>query len=270
MTRMMMNHVPLIPLLMSERSNDTTSFWEHIDVLRHYLLRCIIVVGVVFVIVFCCKDILFKVILYPQQSSSTILTLFYKLSGSSETPLIPLINTGLAQQFLVHIQTALATTLVIVLPYLLYELMLFVAPALYSTEKKVTYPALIAGIVLFYVGVALNYFFFFPIIFHFLGTYQVAESVPNYITLQSYIDTLLSLSAIMGLICELPILCLALAKLGVLNAPFMRSTRKYAIVIILIVAAIITPTGDAFTLLLVALPIYLLYEGSILLVSRVH
>ena len=121
---------------------------------------------------------------------------------------------------------------------------------------------------MFLLGVALNYFLIFPLTFRFLGTYQVSADIPNQIALTSYIDILLMLCLLMGVVFELPVLSWLLAKIGVLKASFMSRYRRHAVVVVLIVAAIITPTGDALTLSLVALPIYALYELSILVVRR--
>jgi sec-independent protein translocase protein TatC len=121
---------------------------------------------------------------------------------------------------------------------------------------------------MFLLGVALNYFLIFPLTFRFLGTYQVSSAVPNQIALTSYIDILLTLCFLMGVVFEMPVLSWLLAKMGVLKASFMTRYRRHAVVVVLIVAAIITPTGDAVTLTLVALPIYALYEVSILVVRR--
>ena len=119
------------------------------------------------------------------------------------------------------------------------------------------------GYLLFMIGVLLNYFLIFPLTFRFLGTYQVSETVVNTITLTSYVDTLMMLSLMMGIVFEIPILSWLFAKLGFLTSSFMKHYRRHAIVIILVIAAIITPTSDVFTLSLVALPMYLLYEISI-------
>ena len=121
---------------------------------------------------------------------------------------------------------------------------------------------------MFLMGVALNYFLIFPLTFRFLGTYQVSDAVPNQIALTSYIDMLLMLCFLMGVVFELPVLSWLLAKIGVLKASFMRRYRRQAVVVVLIVAAVITPTGDALTLSLVSLPIYALYEVSIAVVRR--
>jgi sec-independent protein translocase protein TatC len=153
-------------------------------------------------------------------------------------------------------------------PYLLYLLFHFVAPGLYAHEKHYALRAVGGGYVMFLMGVALNYFLIFPLTFRFLGTYQVSAEVPNQIALTSYISMLLMLCFLMGMIFELPILCWLLAKIGVLKADFMKKYRKHAVVVILIIAAVITPTGDAMTLSLVALPIYALYEISILVVKK--
>ena len=121
---------------------------------------------------------------------------------------------------------------------------------------------------MFLMGVAVSYFFIFPLTFRFLGTYQVSGEVENMIVLQSYISTLVLMCLTMGIVFEIPILSWLFAKLGFLTADFMRRYRKHAIVIILIVAAVITPTSDVFTLSLVTLPMWVLYEASILVVNR--
>lgn len=124
------------------------------------------------------------------------------------------------------------------------------------------------GYAMFVLGVAVSYFLIFPLTFRFLGTYQVSGEVENLISLQSYISTLMTMSLAMGLVFEIPILSWLFAKLGFFSADFMRRYRKHAIVAILVVAAIITPTSDVFTLSLVALPMWLLYEVSIFIVNK--
>ena len=165
-----------------------------------------------------------------------------------------------------HVEVALIIGAFCVVPYLIYELIRFIGPALYPNEKRATYPAVAAGYVMFVMGVMLSYFVIFPLTYRFLSTYQVSGDVTNLIALESYVQTLLLMSTIMGIIFELPILCGILARLGLLKAAPMRRCRKHAIVGILVLAAVITPTGDAFTLSIVSLPIYLLYEVSILIV----
>jgi sec-independent protein translocase protein TatC len=154
------------------------------------------------------------------------------------------------------------------MPYVLYELYGFISPALRENEKKHTTAIVTWSYLLFMMGVVLNYFIIFPLAFRFLGTYQVSADVPNIITLASYIDMLTTLTLLMGIMFELPILSWFLAKLGMINANFMKQYRRHAFVAILVVGAVITPTTDIFTLLLVAAPIYLLYELSINIVRR--
>jgi sec-independent protein translocase protein TatC len=121
---------------------------------------------------------------------------------------------------------------------------------------------------MFILGTLIDYFLIFPLTVRFLGTYQVSPDVANMLTLQSYIDTLISMSFIMGVVFELPVVCAILGRLGIINRGLMKRFRRHAIVAILIASAIITPTTDAFTLFIVALPIWMLYEVSILLVRK--
>ena len=150
----------------------------------------------------------------------------------------------------------------------MYQLFRFVSPALYANERKYVVRVVGYGYIMFMVGVLISYFLIFPLTFRFLGTYQVSDQVENMISLQSYISTLLMMSLAMGIVFEIPILSWLFAKLGFISADFMRRYRRHAVVIILVVAAIITPTSDVFTLLLVSLPMWLLYEVSILIVKR--
>ncbi len=179
-----------------------------------------------------------------------------------------LINVELTQQFLTHMRVALWAGLLVVSPYILYQLFAFVAPGLYHAERRLALSAVGSGYLLFLAGVALNYFVIFPFTVRFLGGYQVSADVANTITLSSYISVLGVMSLVMGIVFELPVLCWLLAKIGVLKASFMRKYRRHAIVVIVIIGAIITPTGDPFTLSLVAIPIYLLWELSILIVKK--
>lgn len=142
------------------------------------------------------------------------------------------------------------------------------SPALYACERKYAVRIVGGGYAMFLMGVAVSYFLIFPLTFRFLGTYQVSGEVENMIVLQSYISTLVLMCLTMGIVFEIPILSWLFAKLGFLTADFMRRYRKHAIVIILIVAAVITPTSDVFTLSLVTLPMWVLYEASILVVNR--
>ncbi len=251
-------------------SEKDLTFWEHLDVLRGGLIRCLVVVVVVAVAAFCLKDQLFDLILWPQKADFPTYKLLRRIAPDGTFSDIALINTGLAQQFIVHMRVALAVAALLVTPYIVYEVVRFVSPALYPNERRASLPAVIAGLVMFLLGVALTYWLLFPFTFRFLGTYQVQEGVTNLISLDSYISTLLIMCLMMGVLFELPVLCWLLAKIGLLTSEPMKKYRKHAFVVILIVAAVITPTGDVFTLSMVALPIYLLYEVGIFAVKSVE
>ena len=180
-----------------------------------------------------------------------------------ESTIPQFINTELAAQFTTHLEVAALAGLVVAFPYILWQAYGFVSPALYDSEKRAAGWIVGAGTILFAVGVALNYLIIFPFAFRFLSTYQVQDQVVNQIALTSYTSTLLILSLIMGLLFEMPLVAKALAKAGLLDAAFLRRYRRHALVALMILAAVITPTGDAITLLLVTLPLYLLYELSI-------
>ena len=160
--------------------------------------------------------------------------------------------------------------LVIAFPFLLWQLYGFVAPALYPDEKRTAGRIIGSGTLLFFIGVALNYLIIFPFAFRFLSTYQVQSQVINQIALGSYISTLLILSLVMGVLFEMPLVAWALAKAKLLHAGTLRKYRRHALVILMILAAVITPTGDAVTLLLVTFPLYVLYEMSIFIIRRTH
>ena len=168
---------------------------------------------------------------------------------------------------MIHMKTALYAGLLLASPYVLYELFRFVSPALYANERRYATRIVGASYVMFVLGTLLNYFLIFPLTVRFLGTYQVSPDVQNMLTLQSYMDTLIGMSFVMGVVFELPVVCWLMAMMHILKASFMRKTRRHAVVIIIIVAAIITPTTDALTLCIVALPIWLLYEASIGIVA---
>ena len=252
---------------------DKQSFWEHLDVLRMAIVRSLLVAVVFGVAAFCFKEELFAVILAPKEADFITYRLLYSLSGlvtEADAPdfLVKLINTGLAGQFVIHMKAALCAGVLCASPYILYQLFRFVSPALYADERKYVVRVVGGGYAMFVVGVSVSYFLIFPLTFRFLGTYQVSGDVANLITLDSYISTLVLMCLSMGIVFEIPILSWLFAKLGLLSAGFMRKYRKHAIVVILVVAAIITPTSDVFTLSLVALPMWLLYEISIWIVKN--
>ena len=261
---------------MKEENNEVQmTFWEHVEVLRKVVLRCLAVWAVCAVAGFCFKDVLFSVMFAPSKSDFALYRglcwLADRLGIASLCPVdfeVLFINTELASQFIVHIKVALVVGVIVAFPYLIIQLYGFIAPALYQQEKRYSVMLILCGVVLFAIGVLLNYFFIFPLAFRFLSTYQVQEIVVNQIALKSYISTLLMLSLMMGILFEIPIVAYFLAKLGLIDRQLLTDYRKHAFIVLCILAAIITPTADIFTLLLVTLPLYLLYEISIHIVAH--
>ena len=243
-------------------SKEVMTFWDHLDELRSVIIRVLVVMVIAAVVAFCLKDELFAIVLAPR--SSDFIT--YRLMGV-EPFNVSLMNTGLTEQFLIHMKTAMYAGVLVASPYIIYMLFRFVSPALYDNERRYATLLCGSGYLMFILGTAINYFLIFPLTVKFLGTYQVSPDVVNMLTLQSYMDTLLMMSLVMGIVFELPVVSWILGRMGLVNAQMMQSMRRHAIVAILVVAAIITPTTDAFTLLVVALPIWLLYELSIVIVK---
>ncbi len=255
---------------MDESTEKEFTFWDHLDELRKVLFRIAVVVAVTMIVAFLNKELLFNLLLAPGKSDFIIYRFFCHLSEqASISGLCPeafdvgLINTELSAQFLIHLSTAFYIGILLAFPYIIYQIYRFVSPALYENERKYSVKMIVFSCLLFFFGVLLNYFLIFPLSFRFLATYQVSEEVINMINLFSYIDTLMMLSIMMGIMSELPVLSWLFAKLGFLSVSFMKKHRKHAIVFIMIIAAFITPTTDIFTLMLVFVPIYLLYEVSI-------
>ncbi len=244
-------------------SSGQLTFWDHLDVLRGTLIKIILAMTVCGLVAFVCKDQLFAVILAPSKSDFIV----YRWMGAPPFHL-RLMNVGLTEQFMVHMKAALYVGFLAASPYILYLLYSFLAPALYQREKHYAVRIIGGGYVMFMVGVAVNYFIIFPLTLRFLGTYQVSEAVESMLSLQSYVDTLVMMTLMFGVLFEIPVISWLLALFGLLRAEWMQRYWRQALVIIVVVAAIITPTGDVFTLTIVSLPIWLLYELSIFIVKR--
>lgn len=230
-------------------NNPEGSFWEHLDELRTVIVRILVVTLLFAVVAFCFKDELFAVVLAPKSD-------------------IKLINTELTQQFIIHMKVAFFAGFLVASPYILYQLFRFISPALYADERRYVVRVCGGGYLMFLVGVLFSYLVVFPFIIDFLGNYQVDESVENTITLDSYVSTLFAMTLTLGLVFEMPVLSWLFAKLGFLKAEYMTRYRRHAIVAIVAIAAVITPTTDVFTLMVVSVPMYLLYELSVFIVRR--
>jgi sec-independent protein translocase protein TatC len=249
------------------------SFGDHLEVLRRMLFRIIAVAGVIAVVVFCFKETTFSMLLAPSEWDFVTYRAIEQVLQAMgfdfhfEPYHVQLIATELQSQFMTHISTAVYLGLLAASPYIMYELFRFISPALYENERRYSVRVTLTIYVLFVLGVLLTYFVLFPISFRFLGTYSVAESVTSTITIDSYISSMLSLTLVMGAVFQLPVICFILGKLGLINSSLLARYRRHAFVLLMVIAAIITPP-DIMTLVLVSLPLYMLYEVSIWVVKR--
>lgn len=249
------------------------TFGEHLDVLRKMLFRIILVVILLAAIIFYFKDETFAILLAPRDSDFYTFSLIERLLTACgiethfERYNIQLISTELSAQFMTHITVSCLLGALFASPYILFELLRFVSPALYENERRYSLPVALVIFSLFTLGVLMSYFILFPVSFRFLATYQVSEDIINTITLDSYISTFITLTFMIGIVFQLPLVAYTLGRMGILNAKMLKQYRAYALVIIMIIAAVITPP-DIFTLVLVTLPIYGLYELSIVVVNK--
>ncbi len=260
---------------MAAHKDEPMTFWDHLDALRDVILRILAVALVGFIAAFALKEPLFRLILAPSTPDFILYRWITAAAGSMGIDAsalqdfqVDLFSTTLTAQFMIHMKMAFYISMVAILPYSLYLIFGFVAPALHENEKRSSTKVVVWSYILFMTGIVLNYLIIFPLAFRFLGTYQVSDAIPNIITLESYTDLLITLTLLMGILFELPILAWFLGRLGVIDSAFMKKYRRHAIVVIMIIAAVITPTTDVFTLTIVTLPIYLLYEVSIMIVRK--
>lgn len=242
---------------------------EHLAVLRKMVIRVLVVVLCFTIVAFIWKEWVFGVIFAPAKSDFVLYKWINVLLGQLGLSSlcindfsIQMINTELASQFMTHISMSFYFGLLAASPYVIYKLFEFVRPALYNKEKKYSIPIVFAIYILFSLGLLMNYFIIFPISFRFLGTYQVDTMVVNTISLSSYVSSFTLLSLMMGLVFEVPVLAFILGKLGLIDSTLLSKYRHFAFVGIMVIAALITPP-DIFSLILMTIPLYGLYEASI-------
>ena len=258
------------------------SFWGHLDALRGHLFRSVVVVISIAIVLFCYPEFLFdKIIFGPLQDNFLTYRAFCHLGHWLQSHSIlsdgndlcfghytfHLQSLGLADQFTSQMWIAFIGGVIVGAPYVLWEVWRFIKPALKDREKKSSTGFIISSSFLFIGGVLFSYFIIVPLMVNFLGNYKVSAMVENNFTMDSYISTVTTLTLATGLIFELPVLVYFLTRFGIMSPQFMRKYRKHAIVVILITAGVITPSPDITSQLLVAFPLYLLYEASIF-VSR--
>lgn len=254
-----------------ETQESAMSFWDHLEVLRWALFRSACVLMVILIGTFIAMPYIFDRFVLAPTSNEFFVYRWLNAIGGGVVKLSPdfdvqIININVASQFMTHISTSISMAAVIAFPYFIWEIWKFIEPALFEEEIKHLRPAFMGGTFMFYLGCAIGYLFVFPFTFRFLVEYNLSPNITNQINLQSYIDNFTLLILVMGIVFEMPLLAWLLSLLGILKKSFLREYKRHAIVVLLITAAIITPSGDPFSLMLVFIPLYVLYELSILVV----
>lgn len=248
--------------------SEEKTFWEHLEELRGVVLRSLAVFFVLFFVAIFLKTWVFDIVLGPCREDFALYRWFNLALGRlGLEPLAPfnlsLVNIELASPFFTHMKVSALVALIVAVPIIVWLLWGFVRPALTDREIRAVRGAFGFAAVLFYAGLAVGYFFIFPLTIRFLGTYEVSELVPNQISLKSYISMFMGLIFVMGVVFELPTLIKILNSIGLVKKSFLKKYRRHAFMALMILSAIITPSGDIFTLMVVTCPLYLLYELSI-------
>ncbi len=256
------------------------SFFEHLDVLRKHLLRTLAVVTLFVILAFYFTDFLWHdIIMAPKSPDFWTYRMMCKLvdlfpSIGQEFCITKIdakiINTEMAGQFTLQMNSCITAGLILGVPYLLFELWLFIKPALHETERRSASGFVFFASILFFIGILFGYYIICPLSVNFLINFTVDDSIVNTFTISSYLSTVFTLTLGSGIIFQLPVVIYILSKLGIMTPKFMRTNRRYAIVLVLIIAAVITPTADPYTMMIVALPLYLLYEMSIIISARIE
>lgn len=236
------------------------TFWDHLDVLRASIFRVVLVLLITAVGLFAFKDFLFDDLLLAPSKEDFFL---YRWIGADVS--LDLVNIEVTAQFMIHMKMAFLCAIVLTFPYLIFKVWQFIAPALYENEKRKVRNAFLFASGLFYFGVFIGFTLIFPLMLNFFADYQVSSSVPNMFSLSSYISLLTSMVLTFGIVFEFPVLVALLSAIGILKKETMTKYRRHAICAVVILAAVITPSGDPFSLTIVAIPLYLLYEFSVLI-----
>lgn len=237
------------------------SFWDHLEVLRGTLFRSVVAIVLVAIVFLCIPEQLFRWVLWP----TTPDFILYRWLGLDFG--MSLVNIEVSAQFFVHLKMSVLMAVIIAFPYIIYEIWKFIVPALYENEKISIRKAFGMSSFLFYLGVAVGYFIVLPVCLMFFMNYTVSDAVVNTISLSSYISLFTSMVFLIGLLFEFPTVVLVLSNLGILTRKQLKGFRKQALVVILILAALITPS-DPFSMFVLAIPLYGLYEFSILVCKK--
>ena len=251
------------------------TFWDHLEVLRWALIRIAAVLVILVIGCFLAMPYIFDTVILGPTTSDFFVYKWFAAAGKA-VPFFPdftddgfsadIININVASQFMTHISTSFWLSLLLLFPYIVYELWKFVRPALFPHEKKSVGQAFFFGTFMFFLGCATGYCLIFPFTFRFLAEYQISQTIANQISLNSYMGNFLGMVFIMGVVFEMPLLAWLLSRLGILHRGFLQKYRRHAVVVLLVLSAVITPTGDPFSLLFVFIPLYLLYELAVRIV----
>ena len=252
------------------------TFGEHLDELRKILMRVICIFGALFCVLFALKGIVLDVVLAPileNFPTNRLFNFMAEMMGSEALRISPdnveLYNTKMAGQFLLHIKSSLVGAFIIAFPYLIWELWLFVKPALPPHQRKKSFRYVLETPVWFLMGLFFGYFIIAPLAINFLGNYQVSEQINNIIGVDSFMNTVISVSFAAAIAFQLPLLIRLLATMGIVTSEGMRQYRKVAVAALLIFAAIITPP-DVVSQVLIFIPCYFLYEYGITIAARIE
>lgn len=255
------------------------SFFDHLEVLRWHLIRSCIAIVVFTSLAFGYYDFIFdKVIMGPKSPGFWTYRMMCQIADRFHLSAdycikeikFNIINTEMAGQFTLQLNSSLLAGVVLGFPYLLYEIWRFIKPGLTDKERTSASGFVFYATFLFILGILFGYYIIAPLSITFLANYTVSDIIQNQITIDSYLSSVATLTLGTGVVFELPILIFILSKIGIMTPRFMRASRRYSTVIILIIAAVITPTPDILTMLTVSFPLFILYEISIMISARVE
>lgn len=262
---------------MSKKKKSDMSFLDHLEILRWHLIRSSVAILSFATIAFLFKNIIFdKILLAPTKLDFFTyqllcdITKFFSEKGMCIDKLpFTLQSLGMSEQFSIHIWVSITAGIIIAFPYLIWEVWRFISPGLYKHERKYATWFILLSSLLFFIGVLFGYYVITPLSVNFLGNYSVSEMVNKNFKIGSYISIIKSSVLASGFMFELPIVIYFLAKMGLVTPQFLRTYRKHAIVLVLILAAVITPP-DVISQIIVTIPVVLLYEISILIASIIY
>ena len=260
----------------ADSDEDGLTFWQHLDELRARLIRVAVVVVATTILAFVNRELIFdKIILAPMNGDFITFRwlcelgkILHRNSLCMQDMKLNIINVEMSGQFMTHMTISFVAGIIIAMPFIFWQLWGFIKPALYEKEKRYARLAVFIMSLLFIIGIVFSYYIMVPWTLNFLGTYQVSSNVRNMLSLQSYISTVLTTVLWVGVAFELPVLVYVLAKVGIMTPEFLKKNRKFAFVIVLILAAIITPP-DVLSQVIVTVPLWALYEISIVVAKKV-